>query len=71
MQFERQAVAAAVTVRAITAALIWTALPSSRSQTEDARLLYFTHSAGYRHEVIPTSQAVLKEIGAESGFAVT
>ena len=64
--------AAAVTVCALIAALIWTAaLLSTPSQAEDARLLYFTHSAGYRHEVIPTSQAVLKEIGAESGFAVT
>jgi uncharacterized protein len=65
--------AAAVTVCALIAALIWTAaLLSTPSQAEDARLLYFTHSAGYRHEVIPTSQAVLKGIGAESGgFAVT
>jgi uncharacterized protein len=54
------------------AALVWTvALLSTPSQAEDARLLYFTHSAGYRHEVIPTSRAVLKEVGARGGFAVT
>ena len=47
--------AAAVTACAIIAALIWTtALLSTPLQAEDARLLYFTHSAGYRHEVIPT-----------------
>ena len=35
------------------------------------RILYFTHSAGYRHEVIPLSQAVLKQVGENSGmFAV-
>jgi uncharacterized protein len=54
------------------AALVWTvALLSTPSPAEDARLLYFTHSAGYRHEVIPTSRTVLKEIGAHSGFVVT
>src|SRR5262249_11875660 len=36
------------------------------------RILYVTHSAGYRHEVIPTSQAVLKELGENShAFKVT
>jgi uncharacterized protein len=36
------------------------------------RILYFTHSAGYRHEVIPTSQAVLKQLGENSrAFRVT
>lgn len=36
------------------------------------QLLYFTHSAGYRHEVIPQSQTVLKQLAESSGaFAVT
>jgi type 1 glutamine amidotransferase len=37
---------------------------SSRANERPAAVLYFTHSAGYRHEVIPVSQAILKEIGA-------
>jgi type 1 glutamine amidotransferase len=37
---------------------------SSRADERPAGVLYFTHSAGYRHEVIPASQAILKEIGA-------
>jgi uncharacterized protein len=52
-------------------ALVLAALLLTPSQAEDARLLYFTHSAGYRHEVIPTSQAALREIGAHGAFAVT
>jgi type 1 glutamine amidotransferase len=36
------------------------------------RILYCTHSAGYRHEVIPLSQAILKQVGENSGmFEVT
>ena len=55
----------------------WAALASllallpAPSQAQDARLLYFTRSAGFRHEVIPASQAVLREIGARNAFAVT
>ncbi len=62
---------------AVLAYATWAALASlpallpTPSQAQDARLLYFTRSAGYRHEVIPASQAVLKEIGARSAFAVT
>jgi uncharacterized protein len=37
-----------------------------------ARVLYFTHSAGYRHEVIPASREILKRIGeTEPRFDVT
>jgi uncharacterized protein len=56
----------AALVSAVTVALL--PMPSL---AEDARLLYFTHSAGYRHEVIPTSLAVLSEIGGRNAFAVT
>ncbi|MDQ2799582.1 MAG: ThuA domain-containing protein [Armatimonadota bacterium] len=31
------------------------------------KLLYVTHSAGYRHEVLPYSQEVLKRLGSEAG----
>jgi uncharacterized protein len=61
-----RALVSAVLVSAISGPLVPTP-----SQAQDARLLYFTHSAGYRHEVIPTSQAVLKELGARNAFAVT
>jgi type 1 glutamine amidotransferase len=66
--------AAALTASAISTALLiagMVALLATPSRAEDTRLLYFTHSAGYRHEVIPTSQAVLAEIGAHHAFAVT
>src|SRR4029077_1357118 len=36
------------------------------------RILYFTYSAGYRHDVIPLSKAVLTQLGSNSGaFEVT
>jgi type 1 glutamine amidotransferase len=45
---------------------------SPRAEERPAAVLYFTHSAGYRHEVIPASQAILKEIGASAPrFEVT
>jgi type 1 glutamine amidotransferase len=45
---------------------------SSRAQERPAAVLYFTHSAGYRHEVIPVSQTILKEIGTSAErFEVT
>src|SRR6266849_10083883 len=33
------------------------------------RVLYITHSAGYRHDSIPTSQAVMEQLGARSSGA--
>ncbi len=41
-------------------------LASGRAQDRPARILYFTHSAGYRHEVIPASREILKRIGEMS-----
>jgi uncharacterized protein len=36
------------------------------------RVLYFTYSAGYRHDVIPLSKAILTQLGSNSGvFEVT
>jgi len=53
------------------AALV-TACTLARAQERPARLLYFTHSAGYRHEVIPVSREILKQIGEMSPrFEVT
>jgi uncharacterized protein len=35
-----------------------------------ARILYFTHSAGYRHDVIPVSRKVMTRIGEAARFEV-
>jgi type 1 glutamine amidotransferase len=50
-----------------------TACPlAARAEQRRNRILYFTHSAGYRHEVIPLSHAILKQVGETSGmFEVT
>jgi uncharacterized protein len=37
--------------------------PLASAQDRPARVLYFTHSAGYRHDVIPASREILKQIG--------
>jgi hypothetical protein len=34
-------------------------------------LLYLTHSAGYRHQVLPLSQDVVRALGRTAGFEVT
>jgi uncharacterized protein len=44
----------------------------ARAQPQPSRILYFTQSAGYRHDVIPLSQDILKQISKNSGmFEVT
>jgi uncharacterized protein len=44
----------------------------ARAERPLERILYFTHSAGYRHDVIPLSRAILTQLGRESGsFEVT
>jgi type 1 glutamine amidotransferase len=46
--------------------------PGARAERLPERILYFTHSAGYRHDVIPLSRSVLTELGRRSGvFEVT
>jgi uncharacterized protein len=36
------------------------------------RILYFTHSAGYRHDVLPLSASILHDLGENSGgFQIT
>ncbi len=45
---------------------------SAQAQAARERVLYFTHSAGYRHDVIPLSEAILAQLGSDSGvFEVT
>ena len=44
----------------------------AQAQRPPARILYFTYSAGYRHDVIPLSKTILTQIGSKSGvFEVT
>jgi type 1 glutamine amidotransferase len=55
-------------------AILATAIATLPAAAADrpGRLLYFTHSAGYRHEVIPLSQAIVQQLGQDSGaFTVT
>ncbi len=47
------------------------AVRRSSAQDRPARILYFTHSAGYGHDVIPTSRDVLQRIGATADFQIT
>jgi hypothetical protein len=45
---------------------------SAHAQGLKQRVLYLTHSAGYRHDVIPLSKTILAELGSNSGiFEVT
>jgi type 1 glutamine amidotransferase len=39
----------------------------ARAERPPDRILYFTYSAGYRHEVIPLSKAILAQLGSNSG----
>jgi type 1 glutamine amidotransferase len=39
----------------------------ARAERPLDRILYFTYSAGYRHEVIPLSKAILTQLGRNSG----
>jgi type 1 glutamine amidotransferase len=44
----------------------------AHAQRPQERVLYFTYSAGYRHDVIPLSKAILAQLGSRSGlFDVT
>ena len=44
----------------------------ARAERQPERILYFTYSAGYRHDVIPLSKAILTQLGRDSGaFEVT
>jgi uncharacterized protein len=40
----------------------------ARAERRRDRILYFTHSAGYRHEVIEPSQVILRQLGETSGM---
>jgi hypothetical protein len=42
----------------------------TRGAAAPARILYFTLSAGYRHEVIPVSREIMTTIGETAGFDI-
>ena len=45
---------------------------AARADRPLEHVLYFTLSAGYRHQVIPLSQAIVEQLGTDSGaFDVT
>ena len=45
---------------------------AAHAQRPPARILYFTHSAGYRHDVLPLSKEILSQLGSDSGrFEIT
>src|ERR1700752_1853829 len=57
-------------------ALLRSAAPSVADSEAPApyprhRVLYLTHSAGFKHAVLPLSEQIFKEIGQQSGFDVT
>jgi uncharacterized protein len=40
---------------------------AARAERPPGRILYFTYSAGYRHDVIPLSKTILTRMGSDSG----
>ena len=45
---------------------------ATANKSAKRRVLYLTHSAGFKHDVLPLSEQILKEIGERSGaFEVT
>ncbi len=47
-------------------------IESARVSRAKPKVLYLTHSAGWKHEVLPLSQQILKQIGERSGaFEIT
>jgi type 1 glutamine amidotransferase len=55
---------------ALAAALAGGPAGAARGAPAPVRVLYFTLSAGYRHEVIPVSREIMREIGGTAGFDI-
>ena len=53
--------------RLVTFLVFALALLPSIVQGQPKRILYITHSAGFRHDSLPVSQQVLQQIAARSG----
>jgi uncharacterized protein len=59
-------------VLGVTLALVIAQTGSGEAARAKHKVLYLTHSAGFKHEVLPVSETILKEIGERSGaFDVT
>jgi type 1 glutamine amidotransferase len=56
----------AVAAAAMSAAALAIICTVACAQDRPSRVLYFTHSAGYRHDVIPASREILKQLGEMS-----
>ena len=52
------------------AAVAMLAAAAIGAQAPPKKVLYLTHSAGYKHEVVPLSMQLLPAIGKKSGFDV-
>jgi uncharacterized protein len=71
LSLNRNLISAVVLAMTFPAALAVTRIPA-QAQDRPARILYVTHSAGYRHEVIPASREILKQLGENAPrFEVT
>ncbi|MGH9453849.1 MAG: ThuA domain-containing protein [Terriglobia bacterium] len=60
-----------VTLLAMLALAVTIAVPQLPAQSPKKQLLYFTLSAGFKHESVPHSQQVVKQIGEQSGLFET
>ena len=54
----------------LAAAVAVLAAAAIAAQAPTKKVLYLTHSAGYKHEVVPLSMQLLPEIGKKNGFDV-
>ena len=55
---------------ALFAAFGLAAAEERRAADEVHKVLYITHSAGYRHEVLPLSMQIFEDLGAKAGWFV-
>jgi uncharacterized protein len=54
-------------MKLICAVVAASALAAVTWQSETPRVLYLTHSAGFKHAVLPTSEQVMRDLGKRSG----
>src|SRR5262245_728086 len=45
----------------------WPLSAFAQKATARPKILYLTHSAGYKHEVLPLSEGILQRLGEQSG----
>ena len=67
----------AAAVAFLVSAALWQTSTLSSTESFNARskdkpkVLYVTHSAGFKHPVLPFSETMFKEIGERNGFELT